>query len=551
MSPCVIGVDFGTGSVRALLVNVSSSTTIASAEHALDTIVDSAQPELARQRPSQYLQAMESVLRSVLQQSAAVSADFSPDNVVGLGVDATGSTPLPVDEHNRALGSLPEFADNLNAQAWLWKDHTAAAQAQLITDAAAAWHQPFLDSCGGAYSSEWFWSKIWRCLEDDARVFAAAESWVECCDWLASQLVGIQSPGDIRRSACAAGHKALYSEQWGGLPDSEFLIGLAPELAALRPRLFKTVHAIGEHAGLLSQDWADRTGLTAGIAVSVANLDAHAGAVGAGIGPGQLVKVMGTSTCDCALMPSSGANPISGISGIAADSIVPGYVGIEAGQSAVGDIFAWFVETICESNSELHDQLSNDMSRLLPGSSGLIALDWHNGNRCVLADPELTGHLFGLTLHSTRTEMYRAWIEATAFGARMILDALRTGGIHTDTIICCGGIAARNSALMQIYADITGCTLQVSPEDQTCALGSVIAGAVAAGAFEDVPAAQALLSAKTGAQFAPEPAAVAIYDRLYAIYRSLHNALGRGARLDLHAQLNELRQIAVEQRRCL
>jgi len=271
----VIGIDYGTGSARALLVNAESGEPFASAEIALETLVSEQEPELARQRPADYLSALESVICEVLSAAQAAKPDFEPGQVLGLGVDATGSTPLPVDSSNRALGCLPQFSDNLNAQAWLWKDHTASAEADAITRLAAQWPQSYLESCGGAYSSEWFWAKIWRCLNIDQAVFNAAHSWVECCDWLVSQLAGVTDTARIRRGACAAGHKALYSQQWGGLPESEFLTELTPRLSDLRKRLFTQVYPIGDVAGQLCEEWAQRTGLTPGIPISVANLDAH------------------------------------------------------------------------------------------------------------------------------------------------------------------------------------------------------------------------------------------------------------------------------------
>ena len=539
----VIGLDFGTGSARALLVDTSSGASVAGAEYTLETLLCDGDQRLARQRPQDYLNAMRSVVVDVLRQAGDSIGSFRAEQVVGIGVDSTGSTPIPVDRRNRALSELPEFSGNLNAQAWLWKDHTASLEAREITRSAADWNQPFLETCGGAYSSEWFWAKIWRCLQVDRQVFNAAYSWVECCDWLAARLAGIESPRLIKRGACAAGHKALFDPRWGGLPPAGFLRELDPALSELRGRLYDQVFPVGTSAGGLSEEWANSTGLQAGIPISVANLDAHAGAIGAGVSEGKLVKILGTSSCDCAVMPLGQQPQIEGISGIASDSIVPGYHGIEAGQSAVGDIFAWFVEKLCEGSSALHEELSQSMSRLQAGESGLVALDWLNGNRCVIADSELTGQMFGISLHTTRAEMYRAWVEATAFGARVILERLADSGVGVREIICCGGVAARNPVLMQIYADITGCVLWVADSDESCALGSAIAAATASGDFADIPAAQNVMSAARGAKYSPVEASSLVYDKLYRVYRQLHDAAGLGKPLDLRATLYQLKEI--------
>lgn len=535
MKAFTIGVDYGTNSVRAVVIDCSNGREAGASVFNYPSghqgiLLDSADHNLARQNPADYVLGLEKTVIGAL--SAAKGYDgFSPEGIIGIGVDTTGSTPIPVDAQCVPLGMTERFRDNLNAQAWLWKDHTAADEANTITELGFKHRPQYMAKCGETYSSEWFWSKIWHCLKVDPEVFEAAHSWVECADYVPAVLAGVSDPAQIVRGVCAAGHKALYCDEWDGLPDKEFLAMLDPKLADLKDRLFDKAYDGATPAGTLCETWAQKLGLPAGLPITVGAIDAHLGAVGAGVQPGVLVKIMGTSTCDCTVAPN--ADPlkdIPGICGIVDGSILPGHYGLEAGQSAVGDIFKWFVEVICKGDSDLHMALTNEAAKQKPGQSGLLALDWNNGNRCLLVDPKLTGLILGQTLYTTQAEIYRALIEATAFGARAIIERYQEYGVPVDRIICCGGIADKNPMLMQIYADITGCTMQVSASDQTCALGAALSAAVLAGpdkgGYASFPEAQAQMTGVKDVEYVPDPAHQATYDELYALYMQVHDAFG-------------------------
>lgn len=547
MPSFTIGIDYGTNSVRAVVVDCANGRTAGTGVFNYPSgdqgvLLDPRQPHLARQNPADYLEGLRAAVPGALAR-AATYPGFTPDAVVGIGVDTTGSTPIPVDAQNRALAMDPRWSANLAAHAWLWKDHTAADEAAAITATAAAHAPHLLAPIGGTYSSEWFWSKIWHCLKVAPDVFAAAHSWVELADWVPSQLAGIADPARIQRCVCAAGHKALYAEAWGGLPDEGFLARLDPKLAELRGRLYEKAWAADRPAGTLSAEWADVLGLREGIVVAMGGFDAHYGAVGAGVRAGTLVKIIGTSTCDCAIAPASGAmQNVPGICGIVPGSIMPGYFGIEAGQSAVGDLLKWWVEGVCEGDESLHAALTAEAAALKPGESGLLALDWNNGNRTVLVDPKLTGLILGQTLRTTRAEIYRALIEATAFGARAIVERMQEYGVPVHSVVCCGGIAEKNDVFMQIYADVLGSPMLTAGSSQTPALGASIAAAVAAGVYPRFEAAQDAMVPPGGRRFDPSPAAHVVYDRLYGMYRELHDTFGGvpGAQAELGTMMKRL-----------
>jgi L-ribulokinase len=550
-SAFTIGIDYGTNSVRAVVVDCADGAI--RGVHVFDypsgengILLDPRDPHLARQNPEDYVEALRVAVPGALA-AAEQTAGFSRDRVIGIGVDTTGSTPLPVDAANRPLAADPRWRSNLAAHAWLWKDHTSAVEAASITRAARE-HAPYLLApIGGTYSSEWFWAKIWHCLNVAPDVFDAAESWVELADFVPAVLAGIDAPRKIQRCICAAGHKALYGDAWGGLPPRDFLAKLDPKLASLRDRLYDTAHAPDRPAGALTAEWAKKFGLREGIAIAMGGFDAHYGAVGAGVRSGTFVKIIGTSTCDCAIAPA--AQPIDdipGICGIVPGSIMPAYYGIEAGQSAVGDLLRWWVDEICLGDAALHATLSTEAAQLKPGESGLVALDWNNGNRTVLVDPRLTGLLLGQTLHTTRAEVYRALIEATAFGARTIVARLKSYGVPIERVVCCGGIAEKNRLFMQIYADVLGSPMYLAGSPQTPALGAAISAAVAAGAaaggyarFEE---AQERMTSLGAEPFQPNAAAVAVYDELFGIYTELHDTFGGvvGARADLGTVMKRL-----------
>ncbi len=540
-SAFTIGVDFGTNSVRAVVVDTAAGRTLGTSVFDYPSghqgiLLDPRDPHFARQNPADYIEGLRASILGALAE-ADRDREFSRDRVIGVGSDTTGSTPMPIDPRARPLALDPAFRDKAAAHAWLWRDHTSAAEAAAIT-AIAREHAPeYLAPIGGTYSSEWWWSKIWHCLTVAPDVFDAAHSWVELADFVPAVLSGVSRAEDIVRCVCAAGHKAMYADAWGGLPSKTFLARLDPKLANLRDRLYDKAWPPGRAAGTLSADWAQALGLREGIAIAMGGFDAHYGAVGSGVRPGTLVKIIGTTTCDCAVAPAgASAGDIPGICGSVDGSIMPGYVGIEAGQSAVGDLLKWWVETIGGGFSPgtaadaLHAQLSTDAARLRPGASGLLALDWNNGNRTILVDPRLTGLIVGQTLHTTTAEIYRALIEATAFGARAIIDRLREYGVAIDRVVCCGGIAEKNDLFMQIYADVIGQPMQIAGSPQTPALGAAISAAVTAGrargGYDDWHEAQDRMTSLKDRQFTPDPAAKAVYDDLYGLYRRLHDGFG-------------------------
>jgi L-ribulokinase len=542
-----IGLDFGTNSVRTLIVNVANGKEVGTAvwnyAHGTNGVILSRDPNLARQHPADYLAGAEITIKKALVQAKRTVRGFKPEQVVGIGVDTTGSTPMPVDANGQSLAFDKRFAKNPAAMAWLWKDHTGVVEAAEITELAKEIRPHYLAKCGGIYSSEWFFSKILRCLDVAPEVFEAAYTWVEIADWIPAMLTGTEAPGKLTVGICAAGHKAMYNDVWGGYPDAAFLSLLDPALGALRSRLCPQARSIDRAVGGLTTDWAKRTGLSAGIPVAVGAFDAHLGAIGCGIAPGTLVKIIGTSTCDIVIAPiNEHLADIPGLCGIVNDSVLPGYYGLEAGQSAVGDIFNWFVNYL---HAGSHEELTKATAKLKPGESGLLALDWNNGNRTILVDQQLTGLLLGQTLYTTPAEIYRALIEATAFGALTIINRFEEYGVKIEQIINCGGIAEKNPVVMQIYADVTGRPMKISRSAQTCALGAAIAGAVVAGAYPNYTSAQ---KAMTGVQkriFTPNAQAHAIYKELYALYRKLHDAFGakewNGSLHDVMKRLLEIR----------
>ena len=532
MAKYTIGLDYGTNSVRALVVDVANGAEAGSAvhiySHGKEGVILSSDPNLARQHPADYLEGAEITIKAALAASAKKIKGFKPSQVIGIGVDTTGSTPLPVDQDGTALALTKKFAKHPAAMAWLWKDHTGVEEASKITTLASQMRPQYLAKCGGIYSSEWFFSKIWHCLRTSPEVFDAAYTWVEMADWIPAMLTGTQKPGVTKVGVCAAGHKAMFNAEWGGYPDVKFLSKLHPKLGALRGRLAAKAYDVSEAAGGLTPEWAGKTGLTSGIPVAVGAFDAHLGGVGAGIGEGTLVKTIGTSTCDLMVAPGNRKlADIPGICGIVKGSILPGYFGMEAGQSAVGDIFNWFVNYIEPHGKDGgHVALTSKAAQLKPGASGLLALDWNNGNRTILVDQRLTGLLIGQTLYTTPAEIYRALVEATAFGALTIINRFEEYGVKVKSVVNCGGIAEKNPMVMQIYADIIGRPMKISRSAQTCALGSAVAAAVVAGAYKDVTAAQKAMTGLKPVVYQPNPAAQAVYKELYKLYRQLHDAFG-------------------------
>jgi L-ribulokinase len=528
-----IGLDYGTNSVRALVVDTANGREVATAvwgyEHGEAGVILSRDPNLARQHPADYIKGAEATIKKAIAEAKKAVKGFSADQIVGIGVDTTGSTPLPVDAKGQPLAFDKRFAKNPAAMAWLWKDHTGVAEAVEITDLARKIRPRYLAKCGGTYSSEWFWSKILHCLRTSPEVFNAAHSWVELADYVPAALTGTEAPARLTAGVCAAGHKAMYNENWGGYPDKEFLSQLGPKLGELRDRLCPRVRAINSAVGGLTAEWSGKTGLPAGIPVAVGAFDAHLGAVGSGVAPGVLVKIIGTSTCDISVWPNTeNLADVPGLCGIVNGSVLPGYFGLEAGQSAVGDIFNWFVNYLQPGGKKAgsHEELTKGAAKLKPGESGLLALDWNNGNRTILVDQRLTGLLVGQTLYTTPAEIYRALIEATAYGALTIINRFEEYGVKVEQVLNCGGIAEKSPLVMQIYADVTGRPMKISRSAQTCALGAAIAGAVVAGAHKDFASAQKAMTGLKPRVFRPDPKAHAVYRGLYALYKQCHDAFG-------------------------
>jgi L-ribulokinase len=536
MKRYALGIDYGTNSCRSLLVDLDDGTEVGSTvfpypSGELGILLDERNPNVARQNPQDYLDGLMVVTRGALEQAREQVPGFDSAQVVGMGIDTTGSTVIPVNRDGTPLGLVPEFKENLNAMVWLWKDHTAHEEAAEITELGNRIRPQIMAKCGGIYSSEWWWSKILRLKRTDPKVYNAAYSYVEHCDWIPAVLTGNTDPLKLKRSVCAAGHKAMFSVEWGGLPDKEFLAELDPHLPQLRDRLFNEAHTADTKAGDLCAEWAERLGLKEGTAVAVGAFDAHMGAVGAGIKEGSLAKILGTSTCDLMIARADQSlSDIPGVCGIVKGSVLPGYYGIEAGQSAVGDLFLWIVNHIVPDSygatvGEKFVNMEKAFAKQRPGQSGLMALDWNNGNRTVLVDARLTGLLIGQTLHTEAHEIYRAYIEATAFGALTIIKRVEEHGVPVHEIINTGGLSIKNESLMQIYADVIGKPMKVSRSEQTCALGAAIFGAVAAGAGT-ISEIQSRVTAVREKSYKPNPENHRLYTELYEIYLKLHDAFG-------------------------
>lgn len=547
-----LGLDFGTNSVRAIILNLSTGDIISSAESYYPSgengiIYSEENPLIARQNPRDYIVATEEVVSKCI--SPIKKYHDVINNLIGIGIDTTASTPLPVDNNLTPLAFDKKFEKNINAYAWLWKDHSSITQAKKITELAKEISPQYLEICGGSYSSEWFFSKILNCLETDPDVFRAAYTWLELSDYVPTFMCGLTDPSSVKRNICAAGHKAMYDKRWNGLPSEHFLSRLSPELSSLRKRLYDIAYPAGEIFGYLSEYFKQKFELPEKIPVSVGIIDAHAGAVGAGVREGTLVKTIGTSTCDITIIPPSEVYPyIPGIAGIVRDSVIPGFIGLEAGQSAVGDIFNWFVTRVLKKDISYLSHLTQEASRLKAGSTGLIALDWNNGNRNIIGDQELSGLLLGQTLQTTDFEIYRALIEATAFGARTILERLKESGINIKKIIACGGIPEKNELLLKIYANVLNIPIEVSNNSQTVAIGAAIFGGYAAlknlPEFRTIEMIQERVCKTKDRKYYPNPIETKIYERLYLLYRTLHDYFGmKGKNPDVYSIMKSLIEI--------
>lgn len=543
-SKYTIGLDYGTDSVRSLIVNVENGEEVASAVFNYPRwkkqMYCNAPGNRFRQHPKDYLEGLEFTIVEALKQAPAGVAE----NVVGISVDTTGSTPIAVDEKGVPLSLTPGFQENPNAMFVLWKDHTAVKEAEEINQLAKKWAIDFTKFEGGIYSSEWFWAKLLHVIREDAGVFRAAYSWVEHCDWIPAVLTGNTNPKTLKRSRCAAGHKAMWHEAFDGLPSEEFLVALDPLLSGLRDRLFKETFTCDISAGKLTPEWAEKLGLSTDVVVGVGAFDAHLGAVGAEIQPYYLSKVMGTSTCDMLIAPMEevGDKLVNGICGQVDGSIVPGMLGLEAGQSAFGDIYAWFKKLlewplqnilaestlideatkqklIDETSDKIIAKLSEEAAKIPIAESGIVALDWMNGRRTPDANQNLKGAIAGLNLGSDAPRIFRALVEATAFGSKAINDRFISEGVRIDGVIALGGVAKKSPFVMQIVADVLNMPIKVARSEQACALGSAMAAAVVAGVYPNTAEAQKKMGGGIETEYHPIPENVEKYKPLYEQYK--------------------------------
>jgi L-ribulokinase len=541
-----IGLDYGTDSVRSLIVNTKTGEEVATAvfNYPRWKAGKYCNPPVNqfRQHPNDYLEGLEYTIKEALKQAPEDVAG----KVVGISVDTTGSTPVAVDEKGIPLSLTTGFEENPNAMFVLWKDHSAVKEAEEINQMARKWDIDFTKYEGGIYSSEWFWAKALHIIREDAGVFRAAYSWVEHCDWIPAVLTGNTNPKTLKRSRCAAGHKAMWHEAFGGLPSEEFLTALDPMLAGLRERLYKETFTCDMAAGTLSEEWAEKLGLPKNVVVGVGAFDAHLGAVGAEIEPYYLSKVMGTSTCDMLIAPSDevGDKLVNGICGQVDGSIVPGMVGLEAGQSAFGDIYAWFKQVlewpltnilaksdlideitrqklIEETSDKIIAELSEAAAKVPLEESGIVALDWMNGRRTPDANQALKGAITGLNLGSDAPRIFRALVEATAFGSKAINDRFIEEGVRIDGVIALGGVAKKSPFVMQIVADVLDMPIKVARSEQACALGSAMAASVAAGVYANTSEAQKKMGGGIETEYHPVPENVEKYKVLYEKYKKL------------------------------
>lgn len=538
MDRFAIGLDFGTDSVRALLVDARTGEEVGTAvshypRWRQGLFCDPLRSQF-RQHPLDYLEAMEASVHELL---ASVDADVIP-NIVGLGIDTTGSTPVAVDRQGTPLALLPEFADNPNAMFVLWKDHTAIAEAEEINRLARQWEIDFTQYSGGIYSSEWFWSKILHILRTDEAVRSSAYSWVEHCDWMPALLCGQTDPLSMKRSRCAAGHKAMWHASFGGLPAEDFLSALDPLLGGLRSRLYTDTYTSDQAVGRLSAAWAARLGLHEGAAVAVGAIDAHFGAVGAAIEPYSMVKVVGTSTCDMLVAPLDKHRDqlVRGICGQVDGSILPDMLGMEAGQSAFGDLYQWFANLLAfplvqlapdsgisphEASNRILALLDEQASQLAVTEQDEIILDWVNGRRTPDAHPGLQAWITGIRLGTDAPRLFKAIVESTAFGSKAIIERFEEEGIPVKTVAATGGISKKSAFVMQTLANVLGRPIRVVRSGQTCALGAAMYAAVVGGVYRDIGEAQQAMSSGYDWEYLPQPEKARTYNLLYQRYKRL------------------------------
>lgn len=556
----VLGLDYGTDSCRAVIIDAADGQEIAVAvmnyPRWAKGLYSNPASNQFRQHPLDYIETLEHSVREALSTAAQKAGPDTAAKIRGIAIDTTGSTICAVDAEGVPLALKPEFAENPSAMFVLWKDHTTIAEAAAINRAAKSWDGPdYLKFTGGVYSSEWFWAKILRVLAEDASVAAAAYSFLEHCEWMPALLSGHRDLRSVKRSRCTMGHKGLWhagfkeaGSEFGGYPPRKFFEQIDPRLGPIHETLGTETWPSDTAAGFLSKEWAVKLGLPVGIPVAVGAIDAHIGAVGGGVRPGRMVLVVGTSTCNMIVGPKSPGEekPIRGICGQVDGSIVPNMTGYEAGQSAFGDVYAWFrqlllwplenilpgieVDGLDEAAKEkitraiskkILPELEKGADRIAPTDSGIVALDWFNGRRTPDVDSLVKGALTGLTLGSSAPRIFRALVEATAFGARAITERFREEGVPIESIAAVGGIAGKSSFVMQIVADVLKMPIEVAAGDQSVALGAAMFAAVVAGLYPDIPAAQKAMGAPIEKIYKPNPERSKVYDGIYESYKRL------------------------------
>lgn len=535
MSKLVIGIDYGTDSCRALVIDTTSGKEVATYTSFYkkwkEGLFCNASRNQYRQHPQDYINSLEEVIRGVTQQLTSDEVD----NIVAIGIDTTGSTPCLTDKQGTPLALLPKYAENPNAMFFLWKDHTSINEANEINELSRSWEIDYTLRSGGIYSSEWFWAKALHALREDPSIREDAYSVIEHCDWMPALLTGNLIPENVKRSRCAAGHKCMWAQEWDGYPSQDFFTQLDPLLNGFVEHLSDETYTSDKSAGKLTAEWSQRLGLTKDVDVCVGIIDAHSGAVGAGIKAHTMVKIIGTSTCDIIVTPKSDLidTLIPGISGQVDGSVIPGYIGLEAGQSAFGDAYAWLRDilswslnlTEIEDKKAIEDKilthLTQEAEKLPITENDLVASDWLNGRRTPFADQSLKGGIMGLTLGSTPAELFKSLVEATAFGSKAIFDHIEKKGVKITEIIGVGGISLKSPYVMQKLSDIMGVPISVAATQQAGALGAAMFAAVSANVYNSVEHAQDALSQGVLHSYVPDKEKQLLYLEKYIKYKEL------------------------------
>ncbi len=530
----IAGLDFGSDSVRWLVVDAITGEEVGESVSYYKVWGEGkyCRPDLQqyRQHPTDILNAMADAAQKLKMQLG----DECFAQIKSIGIDTTGSTPIAVDRYGTALSLRDEFKDDPDAMFILWKDHTSIVEAEEITKAAKQWHTDFTKYVGGSYSSEWYWAKLLRVVRNNPKVTKSLHSFVEMCDWLPAVITGTTAPKDLKRSRCASGHKILWNESWGGLPENKFFEALDPKLSAVKDNVGDITYTSDQSVGRLTAEWAEKLGLSESVVVAVGAFDCHLGAVGAGAQDNELVKVIGTSTCDILVdtYEKIGDRCIAGICGQVDGSVIPGKVGLEAGQSAFGDYYAWFknilmwpvnqsglpAEEIAKIESSVLAKLGDELLDYDVTDAKPLALDWINGRRTPNANQRLKAAFFNMDMGTQTTDIFHAVVESTAFGARAINECFEAQKVAINKVIAIGGISKKSPSIMQICADVLNKSIEVKESEQCCALGAAICGAVAADIYSSIPEAQESLASKTEAIFNPRKIQADRYDKRYQEY---------------------------------